>query len=139
MNFHENKKSRKPFFSMLSANLKLNSEIGLTRFHAWESWIDLALLSWRKVYQKGLWNYLEQIKVKTWDKITWGNDSFRKTTTKLILATAKVKAKIAGQNHQFPESLFNPHIVKAAPVMGPTMNPMANAMPTIALKDGNYD
>ena len=66
--------------------------------------------------------------------ITWGKDSFRKTAMKPILTRDNVNANIAGHNHQFPVR-FNPHKVKAAPVIGPTMNPIENAIPTIALKE----
>lgn len=43
---------------------------------------------------------------------------------------ASVKENMAGQNHQFPALvLFTPQAEKAAPVTGPTMNPIAKATP----------
>jgi len=51
---------------------------------------------------------------------------------KPILVIARVKANIAGKNHQFALLLSIPQTENAAPVTGPIMKPIAKAIPTSA-------
>ena len=60
---------------------------------------------------------------------TLGKDSFIRQPTNKMLIKDNVNENIAGQNHQLSSWLSTPHNEKAAPVMGPMMNPMAKAIP----------
>lgn len=56
------------------------------------------------------------------------------TTTYTILIKAKLRAKVAGQNHQLvPCCVSAVHTENAAPVMGPVMKPTAKATPIKAI------
>jgi len=66
-------------------------------------------------------------------KPTFGKDSLKKAIVNPIFETANVRANIAGQNHHISCLLSTPKTEKAAPVMGPTMNPIENAIPIRAL------
>ncbi len=65
-------------------------------------------------------------------ELTTGNVSFRHVHTNKIFKDDKKIAKIAGYTNQ-SELVLSENLENIAPIVGPTMNPIENAMPTKAI------